>query len=95
MKISAVSSEICEIKNDAQKLLSPVVKAHAKPGEVAGRQGEVLKGFPLQLPVHGWLAGFFQLENLKLIQDRYKNHSNKFFLPWLSCNMWTFAILSS
>ena len=64
MKISAVSSEICEIKNQAQKLLLPVVEVHGYHGEVAGREGEVLKGFALQLPVHGWLAGFFQLENL-------------------------------
>ena len=68
MKIGAVSSEISEIKNDAQKLLIPVVKAHGYPGEVAGLQGEVLRWFPLQLPVHGWLlagmAGSFQLENL-------------------------------
>ena len=68
MKISSVSSEISEFKNDAQKLLIPVVKAHGYPGEVAGLQGEVLKWFPLQLPVHGWLlagmAGSFQLENM-------------------------------
>jgi hypothetical protein len=67
MNISEVSSEICEIKNDAQKLLLPVVQAPAEPAEVAGREGEVLKGFPLHLPVHGWLAGSllaFQLENL-------------------------------
>jgi len=81
MKISAVSSEICEIKNDAQKLFSPVVKAHAKPGEVAGRQGEVLKGFPLQLPVHGWLAGLFQLENLKFIKIDTKIIKKSFFAP--------------
>ena len=55
MKNSSVSPEISEIKNDAQKLLIPVVKAHGYPGEVAGLQGEVLKWFPLQLPVHGWL----------------------------------------
>ena len=68
MKISSVSSEISDIKNDAQKLLIPVVKAHGYPGEVAGLQGEVLKWFPFQLPVHGWLlagmAGSFQLENM-------------------------------
>ena len=67
MNISEVSSEICEIKNDAQNLLLPVVEAPAEPAEVAGREGEVLKGFPLHLPVHGWLAGSllaFQLENL-------------------------------
>ena len=57
MNISAVSSEICEIKNDAQKLLLPVVEANAEPAEVAGREGEVLKGFPLHHPVHGCLAG--------------------------------------
>ena len=95
MKISAVSSEICEVKNDAQKLFSPVVKAHAKHGEVAGRQGEVLKGFPLQLPVHGWLAGLFQLENLKFMKIDTKIIKKSFFLPWLSCNVWTFAILCS
>ena len=56
-----------EIKNDAQKLLLRVVEANAEPAEVAGREGEVFKGFPLHLPVHGWLAGTllaFQLENL-------------------------------
>ena len=57
MKISSVSPEISEIKNDAQKLLLPVVEAHGYPGEVAGLEGEVLKRFPLQLPAHGWLAG--------------------------------------
>lgn len=57
MNISAVSSEICEIKNDAHKLLLPVVEAPAEPAEVAGREGEVLNGFPRHLPVHGCLAG--------------------------------------
>ena len=43
MKNGAVTSEISEIKNDAQKLLIPVDEAHGYPGEVAGLQGEVLR----------------------------------------------------
>ena len=67
MKISAVSSEICEIKNDAQKLLLPVVEAHAEPGLVrllVVKEG-CSKGFLLNFRSTAcWLAGSFQLENL-------------------------------
>ena len=50
-KLDYISSEICDIKNEAQKLLSPAVEAHAKPDGDGGRDGVVLKGYALDLPV--------------------------------------------